>query len=123
MGRDGTNSVDDFCASHQDFRSGDHPIVNGAKYYLPLEFSNLAFHRFGLDRGCVQSERVAESATAAAIGKDTAGSQAFIVDGTPTMLRADGQAAATIDVSASDTAGNGLAGDHIHFIVGAQTGI
>jgi hypothetical protein len=208
VGRDGTNSVDDFCAYHQAFRSGNHTIVyadqpfdqkscssgqapsgnvavdseigifshelievmtdplnpprawddktgheiadlcansygralgstdrsdpsgteynqviNGAKYYLPLEFSNRAFHRFGLDRGCVQSERVAESATAAAIGKETATPQAFIVDATPTMVRADGTAAATVDVSASDTAGNGLAGDHIHFIVGAQAGI
>jgi hypothetical protein len=206
-GSDGTTSVDDFCAYHQDFKSGGHTIVyanqpfdekncspnqapsgnaevdgvigifshelieamtdplnpprawddqtgnevadlcantygralgstdksdpsgteynqviNGGKYYLPQEFSDLAFHRFGVDRGCVQSEKVAESATAAAIGKDTASPQAFVMDAAPTALPADGQAAATIDVSVSDTAGNGLSGDQIHFSVGAEAG-
>jgi hypothetical protein len=97
-------------------------VINGAKYYLPQEFSNLAFHKFGLDRGCVQSEKAAESATAAAIGKDTDSPRAFVIDATPTTLPANGQAAATIDVIASDTAGDGLAGDHIRFSVGAEAG-
>jgi hypothetical protein len=97
-------------------------VIHGGHYYLPQEFSNIAYARFGPDRGCVLSEKIADSATAAAIGRLDPNPQAFLVDATPTSLPANGTATARIVVSASDSAGDGLAGDHVHFSVQADSG-
>ena len=97
-------------------------VIHGGRYYLPQEFSNTAFERFGLDRGCVLSEKIARSATAAAIGKLDANPQAFLVDATPTSLSGNGTATSTIVAHASGSAGTGLAGDHVHFDVEADSG-
>jgi hypothetical protein len=97
-------------------------IINGGKYYLPQEFSNLAYDKFGPDRGCVLSEAAARSLTAAATGRQSASPQTFVIDATPTALAADGKATAQIAVSTSDAAGNGLAGDRVHFSVDDAAG-
>jgi len=95
-------------------------VINGDRYYLPEEFSNFAYERFGPDRGCVLSEHAAHASAAAATGRVSA--QTFTIDATPTALAADGKAKAEIVVTSSDTAGNGLAGDHIHFDVDDASG-
>jgi hypothetical protein len=97
-------------------------VINGGKYYLPLEFSNLAYKRFGVGRGCVLSEQVAHSRVAAVTGFLTDSPQTFIVDATPTTLPADGKATSKIIVSASEGNGDGLAGDHVHLTVGVASG-
>jgi hypothetical protein len=97
-------------------------VINGGRYYLPQEFSNLAFKRFGPDRGCVTSENVARSSVAAATGFLSVSPQTFIIDATPTAVPADGKSTATIVVSSSDAAGDGLRGDRIHFGIGVEAG-
>jgi len=71
-------------------------VIHGGRYYLPQEFSNIAFERFGSDRGCVLSEKIAESATATAIGRLDPNPQTFLFDATPTSLPADGTSTARI---------------------------
>jgi hypothetical protein len=98
-------------------------IINGGHYYLPQEFSNLAFDRFGPDRGCVLSEKIADSATAAALGRLEADPRAFVIDATPAALPTPGQGTSKIEVRVSDTRGDGLAGDRVHFHVQGDAGI
>ena len=127
------NEVADLCADTYgrplgSTRSSDpatseyNQIINGGKYYLPQEFSNLAYEKFGPDRGCVLSETAARSPTAAATGRLTASPQTFVIDATPPALPADGNARAQIAVSASSALGNGLANDRVHFSVDSAEG-
>jgi hypothetical protein len=95
-------------------------VINGGRYYLPQEFSNQAFERFGLDRGCILSEKTANSATAAALGTISASPHTFVLDATPTTLPADGTAKATVTAISAGAKGNGLGGDRIHFSVGTD---
>ncbi len=94
-------------------------VINGGKYYLQTLFSNYAYATYGLGKGCAQSEAQAHPHAAAAphVAKVT---NAF-VDPTPIALPADGTSKSTIVVTASDKNGNGVAGDHVHLSVGAQT--
>ena len=95
-------------------------VINGGRYYLPQEFSNHAFERFGLDRGCVLNEKSAESRRAAALGAISGSPRTFVLDATPTTLPADGTARSTITAISAGAKGDGVAGDHIHFTVGTD---
>jgi hypothetical protein len=89
-------------------------VVNSGKYYIQLEFSNIAFAKLGPGNGCVQSEVQAKHPTAAR--------STFVIDATPTELPADGSSTSTIRVIASDLVGDGLPGDRIHYTVGVESG-
>ena len=95
-------------------------VINGGKYYLQTLFSDYAYATYGLGKGCAQSEAQAHPQAATAAPHVAKVVNAF-VDPTPIALPADGSSKSTIVVTASDKNGNGVAGDHVHLSVGAQT--
>jgi hypothetical protein len=95
-------------------------VINGGKYYLQQEFSNLAFARSGTGKGCALSEALAEHPTAAGTGTGATTVVALFSDATPTTMPADGTTTSSIVVTATDPDGNGVAGDHVHFSTGVQ---
>jgi hypothetical protein len=113
-------------------------VINGGKYYLQTEFSNAGFAKFGLGKGCSQSEALAQgtstsanpgaSTTSAAPGTTSTSHAAqaqnagsLFAEATPTALAADGHATSQFVVSVADADGNARVGDHVHFSVGAQS--
>ena len=121
-------------------------VINGGKYYLQQEFSDLAFSKFGLYNGCRQSQAQAESnagggssptsattgtatgtSTATGTGAQTKTHQAPAVitvvnDATPTTLPANGKSTAVISLGVSDTSNYSVVDDPVHFTVGVQSG-
>jgi hypothetical protein len=81
------NEIGDMCAwtfgqplgstdSSNPGRTEYNQVINGGKYYLQQEFSNVAFAKFGVDHGCIKSENLATQAPAggASSGTSTASS-------------------------------------------------
>jgi hypothetical protein len=95
-------------------------VINGGKYYLQTEFSDYAYNKFGVGKGCAQSEGLAHPRTTAA--PRVARVVNAFVDPTPIALPADGTSTSTIVVTASDKNANGVSGDHVHLSVGLQSG-
>jgi hypothetical protein len=97
-------------------------IINGGRYYLQQEFSNDAYAKFGVDKGCVLSEALAANPAAAGKGGKVTSAAMFFLDATPTAVAADGTATSTVDVQESTAAGQPVAGDRVHFVLGVQSG-
>ncbi len=112
-------------------------VINGGKYYTQTEFSNAAFAKYGLGKGCAQDEALAQGATSTAAtpgtttqAPGTAAAHAIqaqstgslFAEATPTAVDADGTSTSKFVVSVADPAGNARVGDHVHFNVGAKSG-
>lgn len=125
-------------------------VINGGKYYLQQEFSDVAFSKFGLYNGCRQSQAQASSpantttpagtntatgsGTGTSTGAGTGGSHAqtkthqatavitVVNDATPTTLPAHGKSSAKASLGISNTTNLSVVGDPVHFAVGVQSG-
>jgi hypothetical protein len=112
-------------------------VINGDKYYLQREFSDLAYSKYGVDNGCVQSEALAGSqngggggsgqgssgSTSGAQSKGkTAGVITVVNDITPTALPADGTSTAEVSLGVFTAASYAVPDDPVHFTLGVQSG-
>ncbi|HEY4333754.1 MAG TPA: Ig-like domain-containing protein [Ilumatobacteraceae bacterium] len=93
-------------------------VINGAKYYIQTEFSNLAFAAHGPGNGCVQSE---DEANAPVSTTSTAVARVY-TDAYPNSLPADGKTTADVATSISDASDNVMEGDTVFFSVYAIEG-
>jgi hypothetical protein len=123
------NEIGDICA--QDFgpplgstnpkdpgASEYNQVINGGKYYVQTEFSNLAYANQGVGKGCVQSEALAQHPSS-----PTGSTISYIfADALPTRLAADGKDSSDIRVVVGDSAGNAVSGDPITFQTYARNG-
>jgi hypothetical protein len=123
------NEIGDICA--QDYgppigstnpkdpgRTEYNQVINGGKYYVQTEFSNVAYSNQGVGKGCVQSEALAQHPSS-----PTGSSVSFIfADALPTRLAADGEDRSDIRVVVGDTSGNSVSGDPITFQSYARNG-
>ena len=127
------NEIGDMCAqtfggalgsSNASNRSGTeyNQVINGHKYYVQELFSNLAFAKSGVGRGCALSEALAESPKAAGTGAGVTTIGSEFTDAFPTTLAANGKATSSIVVAVGDQHGYVVQGDHVHFSVGAEYG-
>jgi Phosphate-induced protein 1 conserved region len=96
-------------------------VINGSPYYIQQVFSNLAFEKYGAGKGCAPSEALVDNPDAEGVAQATTVVLAF-AHATPTSLPADGKATSKVVVMASDSAGNGVAGDHMYFSTGLRSG-
>jgi hypothetical protein len=128
-----TNEIGDMCANTYGSPLGSttvlnprgteyNQVINGGKYYLQQEFSNHAFSKFGIDKGCALSEALAQNPSAANTRAPATTATTFFLDATPTNLPADGHSTSSIDVTASNATGNPVSGNNIHFSVSVQSG-
>ena len=110
------NEIGDMCAenfggalgsTNASKRSGTeyNQVINGHKYYVQELFSNLAFAKSGVGKGCALSEALAESPKAAGTGAGVTTIGNEFTDAFPTTLAANGKATSSIVVpSATRTA-------------------
>jgi hypothetical protein len=97
-------------------------VINGHKYYVQEFFSNLAYHKSGVGKGCALSEALAENAKAAGTGTGATTIGFAFADAFPTELPANGTAKSTIVVAVGDQHGYIVQGDHVHFSTGLEYG-
>jgi hypothetical protein len=97
-------------------------VINGDKYYTQEFFSNLAFHKSGVGKGCALSEALAEHPKAAGTGKGATTIGKEFTDAYPTELAANGKATSSFLVTVVDPHGYGVPGDHVHFTTGLEYG-
>ncbi len=97
-------------------------VVNGHKYYVQEFFSNVAFAKSGVGKGCALSEALAESPKAAGTGAGVTTVAKEFSDAYPTDLAANGKATTSILVTVADPHGYGIAGDHVHLQTGLEYG-
>jgi hypothetical protein len=103
-------------------RTEYNQVINGHKYYVQELFSNLAFSKSGVGRGCALSEALAESPKAAGTGAGVTTIGFEFTDAFPTTLPANGKATSSIVVAVGDQHDNVVQGDRVHFSVGAEYG-
>jgi hypothetical protein len=97
-------------------------VINGGRYYVQEMFSNLAYTKYGHGKGCTLSEELAENPDANGLGPTPSTVVSAFAGATPSVLPADGKATSTIVVTTSDSLGDGVAGDHVYFSTGLQSG-
>ena len=97
-------------------------VINGHKYYTQELFSNLAYAKSGVGRGCALSEALAENPKVAGTGAGATTIGNDFADAFPTALAANGKATSTIRVAVGDTHGYAVEGDHVHFSTGLEYG-
>ena len=91
-------------------------VINGGKYYVQTEFSNLAYDMLGVGKGCVQSEALAQHPSS-----PTSSTVSYIfADALPTRL--DANRKASLQVFVGDTSGNAVSGDPLTFETYSRTG-
>ncbi len=93
-------------------------VINGGKYYLQSEFSNLAYTKGGPGKGCVQSQADAQNPSQPSA---TTVSSVF-ADAFPTRLAANGKATSDIRVVVADRNQDAVSGDPITFQTYARSG-
>ena len=104
------NEIGDMCASTYGLPLGStsksnpgsteyNQVINGDKYYTQTEFSNLAYSKYGLGKGCSQSEALAQNPKASGSrsgrGHD---SRIHLLVRSPLNLPADGKSKSEIRV-------------------------
>jgi hypothetical protein len=121
------NEIGDICAQNYGAPLGStnpkdpgtteyNQVINGGKYYVQTEFSNLAYDTLGAGKGCVQSEAMAQHPSS-----PTGSTIAYIfADALPTRLDANGKA--SLEVFVGDTSGNAVSGDPLTFETYSRTG-
>jgi hypothetical protein len=97
-------------------------VINGGRYYLQQMFSNLAYSKFGTGKGCALSESLAEAGSTTGTDPNVATVGSAFADATPDIMPANGTSASVIVVTVDNRAGEGIAGDHVHFALGVQHG-
>jgi hypothetical protein len=97
-------------------------VINGHKYYVQELFSNLAYHKSGLGKGCALSEALAEHPKVAGTGTGVTTIGYEFTDAFPTELAANGKSTSSIVVAVADTHGDVVQGDHVHFTTGLEYG-
>jgi len=97
-------------------------VINGHKYYIQELFSNLAWAKSGVGKGCALSEALAENPKAAGTGTGVTAIGNDFTDMYPTNLPANGKATSTVTVAVGDTHGYAVQGDHVHFSTGLEYG-
>jgi hypothetical protein len=91
-------------------------VINGGKYYVQTEFSDLAYGTLGAGKGCVQSEALAQHPAS-----PTGSTISYIfADALPTRLDANGKA--SLEVFIADTSGYAVSGDPVTFQTYSRTG-
>ena len=127
------NEIGDMCDNNYGgalgSTSGSNPsgteynqILNGHKYYVQEMFSNLAYAKSGVGKGCALSEALAENPKAAGTGTGATTIGNDFADAFPTTLAANGKSTSTITVAVGDTLGYAVKGDHVHFSTGLEYG-
>jgi hypothetical protein len=97
-------------------------VINGGTYYTQEMFSNLAYAKYGNGKGCTLSEGLAQNPNADGLGTPASTVVSEFAGATPSVLPANGKATSTVLVTASDSLGNGVAGDHVYFSTGLKSG-
>ncbi len=97
-------------------------VVNGHNYYVQEFFSNLAFHKSGVGKGCALSEALAVNPKAAGTGTGATTIGYEFTDAYPTELAANGKATSSIVVAVADQHGYVVQGDRVHFQTGLEYG-
>ncbi len=97
-------------------------VINGHKYYTQEFFSNLAYQKSGVGKGCALSEALAENPKAAGTGTGVTTIGYAFADAFPTGLAANSKATSTIVVAVGDQHGYVVQGDHVHFSTGLEYG-
>ena len=128
------NEIGDMCASTYGLPLGStskskpgsteyNQVINGDKYYTQTEFSNLAYSKYGLGKGCSLSEALAQNpkaSEAAAAGATTVAS--IFSFASPLNLPADGKSKSEIRVVVEDPQAYGVPADPVHFSASVQSG-
>ena len=121
------NEIGDICAQNYGDPLGStnpkdpgdseyNQVINGGKYYIQTEFSNLAYATFGVGKGCVQSEALAQHPSSPT-GTTVA---SIFADALPTRLNASGKA--SLRVTVGDVNGDAVSGDPVTFETYSRTG-
>ena len=97
-------------------------VINGGTYYTQEMFSNLAYEKYGAGEGCTLSEALVENLNADGLGTQPTNVVSTFAAASPNVLPANAKAISTIVVTATDAAGNGVAGDHVYFSTGLKSG-
>lgn len=126
------NEVADMCAhvygpplgstSRSDPEGSEYnQVINGAPYYIQEMFSNLAYTREGLGKGCAPSEELADDPGADGSPARKTAVAYTLATATPDTL-AGAKATATIAVTVLSSSGKAIAGDHVYFNTGLRSG-
>ena len=86
-------------------------LIDGGKYYMQEEFSNLAYSKQGVGAGCQQSEADAQHLSGNASGAVAS----IFSDAFPETLPADGTSTTKDRIVVADASGFGIANDHVSF--------
>lgn len=109
-------------------------VIGGGRYYLQEEYSNVAYTKLGVAKGCVLSEAAARqpsrSGTQGTTGPIGGGSESaakskpvtVVLGAFPNAVRADGKTTSEVTFNVSDAQGNVVQGDRVHFGIGVQSG-
>jgi hypothetical protein len=97
-------------------------VINGAPYYIQEMFSNLAYAKYGLGKGCVPSEELADNPGAYGLPAPATAVASTLAAATPNTLPANANATSTIAVTVLSSSGKGIAGDHVYFTTGLRSG-
>ncbi len=108
-------------AAHPDITEYNQ-VSDGHKYYVQELFSNVAFAKSGVGKGCALSEALAENPKAAGTGTGATTIGYAFTDAFPTDVAANGKATSAIVVAVADQHGDVVQGDHVHFSTGLEYG-
>ncbi len=97
-------------------------VINGGRYYTQQMFSNLAYAKFGLGKGCTLSQALAENPNSASAGGGGSVVASSFLEASPDALPSDGTTTSKIVVTVADSSGGGVRGDRVHFAVGLEDG-
>ncbi len=97
-------------------------VINGAPYYTQEMFSNLAYAKYGTGKGCALSEALVNNPDADGLGAQPAAVASAVAGAAPATLPADATATATVAVTVLSSSGKGVAGDHVYFSTGLNSG-
>ena len=96
-------------AAHPDITEYNQ-VSDGHKYYVQELFSNVAFAKSGVGKGCALSEALAENPKAAGTGTGATTIGYAFTDAFPTDVAANGKATSAIVVAVADEHGDGCKG-------------
>ena len=97
-------------------------VINGDKYYTQTEFSDFAYKKYGLGKGCTQSEALAQNPTAGGTGSSANTVSSIFSNVSPTSIPANGKSTTPVRIVVEDPQGNGISGDPVHYIAAVQSG-
>ena len=97
-------------------------VINGAPYYIQEIFSNQAYAQYGTGKGCTLSQALVNNPDADGTGPPSTTVASTVAAATPATLPVNTKATSNVTVTVMTSSGEGVAGDHVYFSTGLNSG-